>query len=601
MRRLHRLLLPIGALVVLLLLPSTAAAVHNLDQHSSNMNKLFASRNATGATNSDIAFWGNRAYVGNYDSVRIYDISNPTNPMLLSDFRCRGPQNDPVVWGNLMFLAIDRTMTGPACGATDTAAHDDPAGWEGVRIIDVSNPTAPRYLGAVYQDCGAHTITVNPISVSTIHLWVSSYPLNPGPTCGPTRGPAAGRHPHHGVIQIIEVPLGNPTGAREIAERTIVYPGDPDNAFNPAEHNLPLLTMRACHDIQIHVPLKLAAAACAEQGQLWRIGPDNLPDTENPIWVADEVTDSDGPGGGDTQVDFWHSATFSWDGKVVNFIDELFGSGCPVVTPTGLTTPKPNSDSGWMFFYDRQTGQQLSRMIMPRRTGNYCSAHLGNPAPTIGKYYLMNAWYTGGSDIIDFTNPRNPTEPAYYYTAAFGTGAGSTPAANTWSHYWYENTRGDDNGFWTYGNDIPGGLQVFRTDMQATDIALTRLNPQTQEDMIRCRVTVSPRSLRATQTRSVAATVRIAPGVAIVPGQSAGDVPVRFRGPGVSVNTRANAAGVARIGGLSATKKGRLTVTVPSVPNMTGCKASVRIAAAPRVRGVRGTGTGGAALTGRRN
>jgi hypothetical protein len=188
--------------------------------------------------------------------------------------------------------------------------------------------------------------------------------------------------------------------------------------------------------------------------------------------------------------------------------------------------------------------------------------------------------YTGGVDIVDFTNPRNPSEPAFYYTAASGT----LPAANTWSHYWYENQPGDDNAYWSYGNDIPLGSQVFRTEMRAVDVALTRLNPQTQEDLISCRVTPSPTRLRARPSRTVRATVRIAPGVAIVPGQAAADVAVRFRGPGISATVRANAAGVARIAGVSPTRRGRLTVSVPSVPNMTGCRATARIAAAPRPR-----------------
>jgi len=605
MRRSVRLLLPFALLAALVLTP-TAMAVHNLDQHSSNMAKLFQSPNTSGAqggsaTNSDLAFWGDRAYVGNYGGIRVYNIANPASPQLLGDFRCNGAQNDAAVWGNLMFTAIDRTQSGPNCGSTDTAAHDDPAGWEGVRIFNVSNPAAITQVGSVYSDCGAHTITLNPVSVSTVHLWVSSYPLRPGPTCGPVRGVAAGRDALHGVIQIIEVPLANPSAAREIAEPRLVYPGDPDNRFDPAEHNLgpPFLMMRACHDIQIHTKLRIAAAACAEQGQLWRIGADGIPDTMNPIWVVDEVTDSDGPGGGDTQVDFWHSATFSWDGKIINFIDESFGSGCPTVTPTGLTTPKPMSDSGWMFFYDAATGQKISQMMSPRRTGTYCSAHLGNVAPTIGKYLLFNAWYTGGSDIVDFTNPSTPFEAGYYYTGrapADPTLPQTTPAANTWSHYWYENQVGDDDGAWSYGNDIPGGFQVFRTTMPIVDIGLTRMNPQTQEDVFQCRIALAPGSLRAGQSRTVRATARLRPGTAILPNQAVGDVPVRFRGPGVFGNLRADRNGVARLS-VNASRRGTLTVSIPDVPNMRGCRATARIAAAPRGGGVAG---GGAGLTGRR-
>jgi hypothetical protein len=50
-------------------------------------------------------------------------------------------------------------------------------------------------------------------------------------------------------------------------------------------------SMRACHDISVFVPLRLAAAACAEQAQLWRVMPNGLPDTENPLWVYDDTVD----------------------------------------------------------------------------------------------------------------------------------------------------------------------------------------------------------------------------------------------------------------------------------------------------------------------
>src|SRR5919106_2506525 len=58
---------------------------------------LLEAPNATGAINSDIAFWGKHAFVGNYDGVRIFDISGAV-PVLITDFRCFGPQNDVSVW-----------------------------------------------------------------------------------------------------------------------------------------------------------------------------------------------------------------------------------------------------------------------------------------------------------------------------------------------------------------------------------------------------------------------------------------------------------------------------------------------------------------------
>ncbi len=166
-----------------------------------------------------------------------------------------------------------------------------------------------------------------------------------------------------------------------------------------------------------------------------------------------------------------------------------------------------------------------------------------------------------------------------------------TPAANTWSHYWYENRVGDDTGMWTYGNDIPGGLQVFRTTLPVVDVRLTRMNPQTQEDVFQCRIALSSRALRAGQARTVRATVRLRRGTAILPNQVIGDVPVRFRAPGVSTTLRSNRNGVARVAGLAPTRRGTLRVSVPDVPNMRGCAATKRIRATlrpPRPRAVPG-------------
>jgi hypothetical protein len=118
---------------------------------------LLAIRANPNRINSDLAFWGNYAFVGYYagdrsqGGVRIFDISNPVNPVLLRDFPCGGAQDDPIVWdrdGNgvpdLLILAVDRTMAGPECGAPRTA-HDDPNGWEGIRIIEMSDDPATRW------------------------------------------------------------------------------------------------------------------------------------------------------------------------------------------------------------------------------------------------------------------------------------------------------------------------------------------------------------------------------------------------------------------------------------------------------------------------
>ncbi len=474
-------------LVVLGILAAPASADHEGTPDVSGLTKLFNQPNGSEAVNSDIAFWGDRAYQGTYDGVQIFDISDPATPELINNFQCHGPQNDPVIWGDLLFLAVDRTQTGPECGSTDTvnpdgtAFHDDPNGWEGVRIIDVSDPQNPEFIKGVYTDCGAHTITLYPRNRSQALLYVSSYPLRPGPTCGPDTGPPAGESALHEKISVIRVPAKNPEKAKVIAEPKISYPGDPDNKFTPSEHSLsgPGLVdgLTACHDIGVFVELKLAAAACAEQAQLWRIKNNGLPDTENPIWVYDDNVDRDGPNNyGDVVVDFWHSATFSWDGKVVNFIDESFGTGCPTVTPD--VYGRGPGDTGAMFFLKTKSGKKLSHYTYPRvGEEGYCSAHLGNVVRTKNRDQLVNAWYNGGVDVIDFTDPFNPEEIAYY-----------DETSDNWSAYWYEGPGLGRDQFPVYGTDgvedppSGEGFQVFSALTDVKTEPLPYLNPQTQEE-----------------------------------------------------------------------------------------------------------------------
>src|ERR687896_131331 len=390
MRRALRLLIPV--VLALTLLPGTAGATHVPDQ-SSRMSELFTSPNQ--ATNSDLAFWGKHAFVGYYTGdtgfpagsgsrggVRIFDISRPESPQLVTNFGCDANQNDPIVWdrdGNgvadLMLVAVDRTMANPNCGAP-RSAHDDRNGWEGVRIFELSDdPQNPFQtvtpLKMQYTDCGAHTITAwtglaeDPVNPRLI-VYVASYPLRAGPTCGqanfsnvtnPYDEDKVVNDPLHRQIQVLSVPLNNPAATTEIAQPPISYPGDPDGRIDWCERNL--------------CGLEPAAVAC--------------------------------------------------HGIVVNWVDESFGSGCPTMTPY---QPRPwnpaggTHKTGRMFFSDME-GNFLSEFHVgdlrpdPGAT-EYCSAHMGMAIMGIQRDLLVNAWYTGGADVIDFTDAENLQEVAFY-------------------------------------------------------------------------------------------------------------------------------------------------------------------------------------------
>jgi hypothetical protein len=514
----------VATIVALGVVAGVAGAQAPGDQFD-KMEEIFTSPNQ--ATNSDLAFWGNHAFVGYYTGgagfppgtgprggVRIFDISNPAAPQLVRDFACDGAQNDPIVWdrnGNgvadLMLLAVDTTMASPACGAARVPGGT-PNGWEGVRVFtmsdDPANPFASiQHVKSVYTDCGAHTITLWPEEPGKLLVYVSSYPLGAGPTCGDTEflntanpydeDPGSPASPLHGVIQVVEVPLANPAAAQELdVQPRISYPGDPDGRQEWCEKGLcsPALEPAAvaCHDIVVHVEHRLAGGACAEQGQIWEIDANGIPDTENPMTIGDDEVSSGGTGNIPGAVDFFHSVMFNNDGTVVNWVDESFGGGCPTMT---TYNPRPwnpaggTHKTGRMFFTDME-GNFLSEFhvgdVRPNTAaGEYCSAHMGMAVMGIKRDLLVNAWYTGGVNVIDFTNPTNLKEIAYY-----------DPIRNSgsWSAYPYTGPLFKNGpGIPVYASDgvtnngLAQGMVVYRTlvEKPGSDV-VDHLNPQTMDE-----------------------------------------------------------------------------------------------------------------------
>jgi hypothetical protein len=521
MRRSFRLL--VSTVVALGLLAGIAGAQPAADQ-AFKMKELFTSPNL--ATNSDFAFWGDHAFLGYYTGgagfppgtgprggVRIFDISDPAKPRLVRDFACDGAQNDPILWdrnGNgvadLMMLAVDTTMASPECGAARVAGGT-PTGWEGVRVFTMSdNPASPfttiTQVKSVYTDCGAHTITLWPEEPGKLLVYVSSYPLGAGPTCGDTEflntanpydeDPGSPANPLHGVIQIVEVPLANPAAAHELdVQPAISYPGDPDGRMEWGEKGLPSPPFEpaavACHDIVVHIEHRLAGGACAEQGQVWEIGPGGIPDTQNPITIGDDQVSSGGRGNIPGAVDFFHSVMFNNDGTVVNWVDESFGSGCPTFTnysPRPWNPAGGRHKTGKMFFTDL-AGNFLSEFhvgdVRPSSAaGEYCSAHMGMAVMGIKRDLLVNAWYTGGANVIDFSQPTRLKEIAYF-----------DPVRNsgTWSAYPYVGPMFSKHGIPVYASDgvtnnaLAQGMVVYRTTVERPGRRGTvdHLNPQTMD------------------------------------------------------------------------------------------------------------------------
>ena len=152
-----------------------------------------------------------------------------------------------------------------------------------------------------------------------------------------------------------------------------------------------------------------------------------------------------------------------------------------------------------MFFFETRSGDLLSEFRNPRptndttspTTGKYCSSHLGIPVPARDRYLLVNAYYRGGSSVIDFSDPTKPKEIAF----------ADMDGTNTWSAYTYPRRSGTQSMIPVYSNDglsrnygtaaeprypeAAYGFQRFRAEVGWTKlIGLDRLNPQLQEQVI---------------------------------------------------------------------------------------------------------------------
>jgi hypothetical protein len=174
---------------------------------------------------------------------------------------------------------------------------------------------------------------------------------------------------------------------------------------------------------------------------------------------------------------------------VLNTVDESFGSGCPPMTnyqPRPWNPAGGTHKTGRMFFSDTQTGEFFSEFhvgdLRPNpAAGEYCSAHMGMQVMGIQRDLLVNAWYTGGVDVIDFTQPTRLKEIAYY-----------DPARNsgTWSAYPYTGPMFKTGpGIPVYASDgvtnngLAQGMVVYRTIIQKPGVPMRvdHLNPQTMD------------------------------------------------------------------------------------------------------------------------
>jgi hypothetical protein len=441
-RRLVVVLAAVGATI--LALPATAAADHATRPHTDNIRALGHSPQATGVINSDIAFWGNFAFHGNYDGFRILDITEPGDPHEVSWTHCNGNQGDIAVWNTILI----RSWNAKQATARDCDGTTLPAGWEGVHVFDISDKTNPTVITSLQLPCGSHTLTV--AGVSNGRLIVYS---NNSSSSGCVDGTQVADNPVGDFMDIIAVPLADPASASLVHREPLAGPVDP--------------TIRTgCHDAGvIRGSVNLAVCASADATNVFDIGANDHPggSIEDPefLYTIQEP-------GVDGHAGRWHSASLSWDGKVIVLGWEPGGGSAPECEETDPAVKKS------MFFYDSATGAKLGQWTLPRAqsAAENCTIHNYNIVPLrSGRYVAVSGNYQAGTWVTDFTNPAQPVTVAWSDPPPLV----PTQLGGAWSSYWYNN--------FSYESEIPKGLNVFRVSAPtlAGAISLGHLNPQTQE------------------------------------------------------------------------------------------------------------------------
>src|SRR5687768_10571295 len=223
-----------------------------------------------------------------------------------------------------------------------------------------------------------------------------------------------------------------------------------------------------CHDITVYSELGLAAGACSGNGILL-----DIKDPANPKRI-DAVNDPN--------YAYWHSASFSNDGKKVVFTDEWgggLGARCRANDPN-----KWGADAIFQLQDNKLKFASYYKMPAAQGDSENCVAHNGSLVPVPGRDIKAQAWYQGGISIMDFTDAEHPIEIAYFDRGPID--PNMLVLAGDWSAYWY-------NGH-IYASEIARGLDVLtlkpsqhltQNEIDAAKTAkLAVFNPQHQTKMV---------------------------------------------------------------------------------------------------------------------
>ena len=398
-----------------------------------------------GFLDADLAFKDNYLFQGGFNGFQIWDISNPSAPTIRTTYVCPGGQGDLSVYRNLLFMSVEETRGRVDCGTqgvTDSVSADR---FRGVRIFDITDIDHPKQVAAVQTCRGSHTHTLvtDPKDPANVYIYVSgtSSVRSNSELAGCSRA-APDQDPNTSLfrIELIKVPVSAPQDAKVISTPRIFA----DSAGNIAglwkggahgEGTQTTSQTNQCHDITVYSAIGLAAGACSGNGIIL-----DIRDPANPKRIT-EVTDPN--------FAYWHSATFSNDGKKVLFTDEWGGGMAPRCRPSDR--PTWGADAIFTLAGNKLTPAGYYKLPVAQTDKENCVAHNGSLIPVPGRDIMTQAWYQGGVSVFDFTDPLHAKEIAFFDRGPMDT---TLVLGGYWSTYWYNGK--------IYGSEIDRGLDVFQ-------------------------------------------------------------------------------------------------------------------------------------------
>lgn len=467
-----------------------------------------------GKTNSDLAFKDKYAIQGNYNGVIVWDISDPSSPVLVRDYECPASQSDVSVYGNLLFVSGEGLGGRLDCGTQGVQEAVSADRLRGIRIFDITNIEEPEYIANVQTCRGSHTHSVlkDPNDDENVYVYVSgSAPVRSNeelPGCSDLR-PEEDENSALFRIEVIKVPLDSPEDAAIVSSPRIFEDLEEPPTHGPAPADLrEIEAARAAGKFVVFFAgqdrvLPDGFAANLLNSVVQERGGEGAPTAEDTLALNEtlqaRIEAMFGGGGEEDETarrgpNQCHDITLYPEIGLAGGACEGYGLLLDISDPANPVridavadsnfaywhSATFNNDGSSVIFTDEWGGgggpkcreddpyewganalftiedgkmvfQEYYKLAAPQTVYENCVAHNGSLIPVPDRDIMVQSWYQGGISIFDFTDPTNPTEIAFHdYGPVATDGSGF---GGSWSVYWY-------NGV-IVNSEIARGLDIF--------------------------------------------------------------------------------------------------------------------------------------------